>query len=453
MTSNSKLAVFLRHIMQSKQAMWESDLEEMARSRRVFVRIARVLTEIGIEIWEGQLTLRAMSLVYTTLLSLIPLLAISFSVLKGFGVHRDIEPFLITFLAPLGDKAEEIAFRFVQFIDNTKVSVLGYLGFALLFYAVVSLMQKVESAFNYVWRVNRNRTIAERIRDYLTLIIVGPTLMFVATGMWASILGTDIMERVAGIVPLGWLIHLVTRILPVLLIIVAFAFVYALVPNTKVHWRPALVGGVVAGALWNIGGVGFAVFVSNSANYPTIYSSFATAIFFMIWLYVAWMILLIGGSISFHVQNPCVASRFRQPLRLSNRMRERLALAITAAVGRRFYAGESPHTAASLTEQLRLPGSAVDEVLAMLESARILIRAGGEGITYVPARSWESVSVQELMSCVRTHGEDAVLALEKITDASIAEVWTQFENALCESVDNVSLKDLSLVNHSNRSTA
>ena len=423
----------------------------MSSSRRALVRGVRVACHVGRDIWEGQLTLRAMSLVYTTLLSLIPLFAISFSVLKGFGVHREIEPFLITFLAPLGERAEEIAVRLVEFIDNTSVSVLGYAGFALLFFAVVSLMQKIERAFNYVWHVSRDRTFTERIRDYLTLVIVGPTLMFAAAGMWASILGTDIIDRFAEVAPLGWLINSLTRMLPVLVIIIAFSFIYAFVPNTKVRWQPALIGGIIAGLMWNLGGVGFALFVGSSANYPAIYSSFATAIFFMIWLYLAWMILLIGGSISFYLQNPQPLSLHHQQLTLSNRTKEKLALAIAAAVASRYYAGERPHSTASLTELLGLPTSLVDEVVAALEARGLLVRTGEGSPAYVPARSWETVSVGDLMDCIRAHGEDAQLTPDAVTEELIAEVWGRYERALNASVENVSLRELALAVRSQRS--
>lgn len=416
----------------------------MSAPQRALVQCVRVIACVARDLWEGQLTLRAMSLVYTTILSLIPLFAISFSVLKGFGVHRDIEPFLVTFLAPLGDRAEEIALRLVEFIDNTSVSILGYAGFALLFFAVISLMHKIERAFNYVWHVARDRSFAERVRDYLTVVIVGPTLMFAATGIWASILGTDIIERFAEVAPLGWLINLVTRVLPVLLIIAAFTFIYAFVPNTKVRWRPALIGGIVSGVMWNVGGLGFAFFVGSSANYPAIYSSFATAIFFMIWLYLAWMILLIGGSISFYLQNPPSAALEDRRMTLSNRTREKLALAIAVAVGNRFYAGLPPHSAASLTEHLGVPTPMIEEVVSALEARGLLMRAGEDATSYVPARSWETVSVRDLMSYVRAHGEHEWLTPDAVADPSIAEVWNRFESALSTSVDDVSLRDLSL---------
>ncbi len=412
----------------------------MSGAKRLLARSVRIFTQVAKDIWDGQLTLRAMSLVYTTLLSLVPLLAISFSVLKGFGVHREIEPFLITFLAPLGDKAEEIALRFVEFIDNTSVSVLGYVGFGMLFYAVISLMQKIERAFNFVWRVDRDRSFSERVRDYLTLIFIGPTLMVAATGIWATVMGTNFVETMAGVAPLGWLLDVASRAIPIALVIFTFTFVYAFVPNTKVRWQPALIGGVISGLLWNAGGLGFAAFVGSSGNYSAIYSGFATAIFFMIWLYVAWMILLVGCSISFYIQNPYFASQ--KTLVFSIRMREKLAFAIAAAIAERYYRGEAPHSAASIADQLGVPAQMVDSVLASMEAGQLLIRTQSQDTGFVPARSWEAVPISVLIACIRTHDESASRSALAMEDPRVSALWDQFEAGLASGVEGLTLKDL-----------
>lgn len=412
----------------------------MSRARRLLARSVRILTQIAKDIWEGQLTLRAMSLVYTTLLSLVPLLAISFSVLKGFGVHREIEPFLITFLAPLGDKAEEIALRFVEFIDNTSVSVLGYVGFGMLFYAVISLMQKIERAFNFVWHVEHDRSFSERVRDYLTLIFVGPTLMVAATGIWATIMNTSTVETLAGVAPLGWMLDLATRAIPIALVIFTFTFVYTFVPNIKVHWRPALVGGVISGLLWNAGGLGFAAFVGNSGNYSAIYSGFATAIFFMIWLYVAWMILLIGCSISFYIQNPFFASQ--QSVDMSIRMREKLAFAIAALIGKRYYQGQSPLSVDSIADRMAVPAQLVESVLEPMEAEQLVIRTQGKDPGYVPARSWESIPISDLITCIRRHDESIIRTTMTMQNAHASSMWDSFEEGLTSGVVGYTLKDL-----------
>lgn len=444
MKKTLKTSRYQNFVENLRYEIWERDLAALSRFRRVIVESVRIIWQVSKDIWDGELTLRAMSLVYTTLLSLIPLLAISFSVLKGFGVHREIEPFLISYLAPLGEKAEEIGHLLVAFVENTNVAVLGYVGFALLFFAIVSLLQKIELAFNFVWHVTLNRSFTDRIRDYLALVIVGPTLMFAATGVWASILGTNIMEQIGRTRPLGWLLNAMTHALPVFLVIIAFTFIYIFVPNVKVRWPPALIGGIVAGILWNIGGVGFAIFVGNSANYSAIYSSFAAAVFFMIWLYVAWMILLIGGSISFYVQNPTCVSKTRQPSFLSNRIKEKLALAIAVAVGRRFYSDEPPHTAASLTRQLCVPASAINVALAALEAKGLIARGSEEAASFFPAHAWDTVSVGDLITRIRTHGEGSSLNPDDIADASIAEVWERLDVALANTAADVTLRDLSV---------
>ncbi|MCR9260464.1 MAG: YihY family inner membrane protein [Pseudomonadaceae bacterium] len=423
-----------------KTHVWHRDLADMSRARRLLARSVRILTQIAKDIWEGQLTLRAMSLVYTTLLSLVPLLAISFSVLKGFGVHREIEPFLITFLAPLGDKAEEIALRFVEFIDNTSVSVLGYVGFGMLFYAVISLMQKIERAFNFVWHVEHDRSFSERVRDYLTLIFVGPTLMVAATGIWATIMNTSTVETLAGVAPLGWMLDLATRAIPIALVIFTFTFVYTFVPNIKVHWRPALVGGVISGLLWNAGGLGFAAFVGNSGNYSAIYSGFATAIFFMIWLYVAWMILLIGCSISFYIQNPFFASQ--QSVDMSIRMREKLAFAIAALIGKRYYQGQSPLSVDSIADRMAVPAQLVESVLEPMEAEQLVIRTQGKDPGYVPARSWESIPISDLITCIRRHDESIIRTTMTMQNAHASSMWDSFEEGLTSGVVGYTLKDL-----------
>jgi membrane protein len=141
------------------------------------VRLAIVLVR---DLAQGQLTLRAMSLVYTTLLSIVPLLALSFSVLKAFGVHNQAEPMLRKFLAPLGEKGEEVSHQIIGFIQNMNVGVLGSVGLALLLYTSVSLIQKIEESFNHIWHISHARNLGERFSRYLSVLLVGPILLFLA---------------------------------------------------------------------------------------------------------------------------------------------------------------------------------------------------------------------------------------------------------------------------------
>ena len=262
--------------------LWGPNAAAMPLARRVLLWPARFLYAIVRDLSEAQLTLRAMSLVYTTLLSIVPLLAFSFSVLKGFGVHRQIEPLLYEFLAPLGDKGAEITSQVIAFVENVRGGVLGGVGLALLVFTVISMIQKVEDTFNHIWQVQKSRSFASRFSDYLSVILVGPMLMVTAMGLLATVNSSTAMQAITDVEPFGSLVAAIGRLAPMVLVIAVFTFVYAFVPNTSVRLRAAMVGAAVAGAAWTLGGSLFASIVVGSTRYAAIYSSFAIAIIALI---------------------------------------------------------------------------------------------------------------------------------------------------------------------------
>src|SRR4029450_6742990 len=168
------------------------------------------------DVLQGQLTPRAVTLVYTTLLSIVPLIALSFSVLKGFGVHQEIEPLLQNFLMPLGEKGAEVTARIVEFVDRVRGDLLGIVGLVFLIITVVSLIQKVEEACNYVWQVDRPRSLARRMSEYLSILLVGPVLMVAALALIASIASSALVNRIAAIEPVGTTLLLIGKPSPFL---------------------------------------------------------------------------------------------------------------------------------------------------------------------------------------------------------------------------------------------
>jgi membrane protein len=365
--------------------------------QRVLVEPLRLIWAVGRDIAAGQITLRAMSLVYTTLLALVPLLAISFSILKGFGVHNQIEPFLQNALEPLGERRDEVVSRIVTFVDNVQVGVLGSVGFLLLFYTAVSLMQKIEHAFNEVWQVSGARSFSERFKDYLTVIIIGPVLVFSSIGLTATVMADPVVERITSIQPVGWLVELATRLVPIAMVVLAFTFIYVFVPHTRVRLVPALTGGLVAGVLWHGVGWLFAGFVAQANRYEAIYSGFATPILFMIWLYVGWLILLVGASIAFYRQHPEYLIGRRLASDLSPADTLRLALDAVCLVGQRFYAGEPAPDTPWMAHRLRVPERAVREVLEPLEWEGILAASNTNPPAFLPGRPWETTSVHHVL--------------------------------------------------------
>ena len=430
------------------QAVWQADLDSLPRGRRWIIRWIRLTYAVGRDLASGQLSLRATSLVYTTLLSLVPLLAVSFSVLKALGVHNQIEPSLRNFLAPLGERGAEISSRIIGFVENISVGVLGSVGLALLLYTVVSLIQKIEEAFNYVWHVKRLRSLGQRFSGYLSVILIGPVLVFSAMGTTASLMATDVAQRLVAIEPLGELVDVATQLLPYLLIIAAFAFVYAFVPNTSVRLRSAWVGALLAGVLWQSVGGAFASFIVNSTKYTAIYSGLAILVVFMIWVYLAWLILLVGASIAFYHQHPEYVMLRSREMRLSSRVQEALGLTVMFLVADSHYRGGSPWGAEDLAEHVGLPLDAVQHILGGLERHGLLIRAGDGPAVFVPGVAPESVLLKDLMNTIRTMDEDAdpASATVALTEPACGIVQT-VQRGVGDSLANRTLRDWVMAEH------
>lgn len=412
--------------------LWAPTTEDASWSARLLRSATRLFYMVGYDLLRGTLTLRAMSLVYTTLLSTVPLLAFSFSVLKGFGVHNQLEPLLLNLVAPLGEKGQQLAQQIIGFVDNMKVGVLGALGLGLLIYTVISLMQKVESSLNHIWRVSTRRNLAQRFSDYLSVLLVGPVLVFTALGVTGSIMGMDWVGQIAALEPLRTLVAVGATLVPYLLIIGAFTFVYSFVPNTTVHLRSALIGAAVAGVLWETVGWGFASFMANSTKYTAIYSGFAIVILAMVWIYLAWLILLLGASFAFYHQHPQYQSRRPGEFQLCIMEIERLAVRAMLAIGRRYVAGQEPWSARQLATNLTAPLRETELVLQAMSAHGWLMATREGSPRYLPGRPLDLITVSDVLRAVRHYPDRA----KRFTDAESAHVSALLD----EVIDNAATR-------------
>lgn len=389
-------------------ARWQArlfDPQETSPIPPALLAPARLLWVLGRDILEGQLTMRAMSLVYTTLLSLVPVLALAFSVLKALGVHNQLEPILLEALAPLGPRAEEVTANVIGFVENIQVGVLGSLGVALLFYAAVSMIQKVEGSFNFIWRIEQARPFSQRVGEYLAVLTVGPVLVFSALGVTATLLSSELVLHLSRVEPFGLLIATLTRLLPYLLVIGAFSFLYSFIPNTRVRLLPALAGGLLAGVLWQTASLAFARFVASASSYNAVYSGFAIFLFLLIWLYVGWLILLTGCQLAFYLQNPGHVRPTRTPPLLASRTAEYLGLAVMMWVTRAFVRAEPPPNADDMAEGLNAAPEHVQRQIAVLCHHGLLVEIGGRPSRWMPGVDPAQLSLARLWRLIRAGTE------------------------------------------------
>ena len=402
-------------------------------------RILRYPYALARDVVRGDLTLRGMSLVYTTLLSIVPLIALSFSVLKGLGFHRELEPVLYTFLEPLGEKAGEITTQVMQFVDNVQSGVLGSIGLIFLLYTVISMVQKVEESFNFVWRVEQPRSFGRRFSEYLSVMIVGPTVIVGAFGMMAAVQSSAFMQRISQYEPFGTILLVLGRLTPYFLVIGVFSFLYGFIPNTRVYLRAALTGGVVAGMAWTASGMIFTSFVSAGGGTMVIYAGFAIVIAALIWLHISWLILLLGAQLAFYVQNPQYLRPGRGEIQLNSSLRERVALSIMYIIVCDFRTTQRRWTTNDLAEHLQLPGAALGPIVTALERKGLLTVTDED--TWLPARDPAVIELIEVLDAVRK--DEAGPRLSRIRDVAPAvDAARAAELALKESVKGKTVMDL-----------
>jgi len=384
------------------------------------------------------LNLQAMSLTYSTLLSLVPFLAVMFSVLKAFGVQNVLEPFLAQMLQPLGAEASPVTNKIINFVENIRIGILGAAGLAMLFYTVVTLVAKIEDALNQIWRSPRSRSWGQRTTAYLSVVLVGPVMVFTALALTASAQSYWLVARLFKIGFVSYVFTLTTSVMPFVLLCATFTFLYKFIPYTKVRLRSALVGGAAAGILWQLVGVGFAAFVANSAQYAAIYSSFAIMIVFLIWLYVGWLIFLVGAEVAYFHQHPHAFIREALHGTGGHRFQEWLALSAMVEITRRHFSDGPPWKPTELAASFGV--SSLENFIDDFVRAGILLRSlEPEGVAL--ARPPESVTVNDVLDIV----SDST-AHELRNPGPATGILTRRDRAVHDALEGITLKSLAADN-------
>jgi membrane protein len=419
--------------------VWGDLLTKYGLPGRIVISVLRNAYAVLRDIFSGQLTLRAMSLVYTTLLSIVPLIAFSFSVLKGLGVHKELEAKLYTVLEPLGDKGVEITTQVMDIVHKVDGSVLGGIGLAFFIYTAITMVQKIEEAFNYVWYVTKPRSFAKRFTEYMLVLLIGPLAIAIALGAIASVGNESVVLWLSENSVFGPVFSATSKLTPYLLITGVFTFLYWYMPNTKVSLRSALVGGLSGGIMWATLGMVFAAFLANSARTQAIYASFAIAITTLIWLYLNWLILLIGSQIAFYFQNPAYLRIGRREPRLSNAMRERVALNIMYLVGKEFRNPVLGVNLRNLSRTLRIPSITLAPIASGLEASGLITTNESEAL--LPGREMSRIALGEILAVVRLDGETGSHRDPK-WDSPIEVLGKSLDDAIAETIAEKSLADL-----------
>ena len=360
----------------------------------LFRRPLEVGAHILWKFWRDGCPQRAASLAYTTLLSLVPSLAVAFAMLKGFGgldsIQARVEDLVYTHLVTTSSlQAADYIQKFTERVD---AGTIGTVGFLALIITAVSLLNTVAGAFNTVWGVEDRRSLKDRFLTFFALIILGPLLFGASISITGTILHSKVWTRLS-IPGLGPALSL---LVPLLLTWAGFLLLYVVIPSAPLRLRPALLASLFVAATWEFVKIGFEWYVANVASYGKLYASLSVIPVFLLWLYVGWVIALLGFEVAFFLQHP---EACRGPVTLraaSATVPAREAIRTFVAVAEAFVKGGKPVTAVQVSQQVLIPEGMAFEALAGLERQGYVARVAAPAGAYLPRRAPSSVKVADL---------------------------------------------------------
>lgn len=395
-----------------REELWDTNVSTLPRIKKFFVALTRIVAIVYRGIVYDKCGLQASALTYLTLMSMVPVLALMFSASKGLGaqellmeqiglkpIPETLEYQIIegTWADQLPEQFETVIQKVLQAVEKANIKTLGSIGLAILFWTVIRVMGKIENIFNTIWGIKESRTLFRRFADYVSILVVVPVLMLCATSVKAFLAS----DKAVGMARehLGSLATIYEMSLnwsAFFIVVLAFSFLFMFMPNTRVKFFPALLAGVISGALW-IGIQEFYFFAQiGVAKYNPIYGTFAVIPFFLFWLFCSWLTVLFGAEISFAIQNHRTYELEQQADEATPATRLKLALLVTYDISRRHYSGEKPWSENAFTQGQNVSVRLVREVLHTLATHSIVREVADCEGCYLPARDVENITMDDV---------------------------------------------------------
>lgn len=384
------------------------------------------------------------ALTFYTLISIVPVLALVFAVVKGFGLAESLVQNLYSLLPQMPEVVDYV----VSFANNTLArtsgGVVAAISLLTLLWAVVRLFESIEANFNKIWEVKSTRNLVRKYSDYITVVIIAPLLWIVATSA-----GTYARQMLG--IEGAWWLNMASRLFSLVLVWAMFTLVYLVLPNTKVRLRSALMAGVFAGTGFFLFQALFLFLMKWMTSYSAIYGSFAALPLFLLWMQNSWSILLIGCELSFALQNEKRYDEERELPMISHDHAQKLMVAIVCYVARSFVRGEGAVSLAAVREALGIPSRIASKLISLLVEADVLneVKCDEEvyDVAYAPARDVTRMRVCDVLEAVEQYSEheeknmvsrvQVTLTAQEVVDgvkrAAAADEWNK---TIVELIDN-----------------
>jgi membrane protein len=420
--------------------IWRTDLRDSSKRRGFIIRQIRIMVFAFRGFFEDRAALRASSLTYFTMLSIVPILAMGFGIAKGFGFEERMNTVIDnTFqgqenlIKPIKDLANNL-------LDNTNGGVVAGIGFIILFWSVIQVLNNIELSFNDIWQVKKARSPVRKFSDYLAIMIVSPFAIALSGSFMVRI--QSMADSVDLIKPI---LMFLIKTVPYVSIWLLFTLIYIVMPNTKVKFKYALIAGIVAGSLALIVQWGYFEFQIGVTRFNTLYGSFAAIPLFLMWLQITWLIVLMGAEISFAYQNIESYEHEETALKLSHDNKRILTLLIAHNIVKNFEEGGKAKSVEQLGHDLKIPVRLLSELVFEMVESGILAELASENPkdrSYQPALDINKLSVNELYMRLEKMGGENMIVQETDKLDKVMKIHEHLLDAMRESPSNVLLKDI-----------
>ena len=432
MKINELYTFFTDTIFRRKDTEWRNPVT------RLLVRFYKLIYFMVRGLMSHGTLVRSAALTYYTVMSIVPVVAVIFAVVKGFGFSDRLQSSLYE-LFP--QQAEVLDYLF-SFVDNalarTQGGLVATVALVMLFWSIIQVFSSIESAFNNIWEVKSTRSIARQWGDYLAVILIVPILWVVANSVGRytkELLGEN-----------TWYFLLLSKFMSMIFIWIMFTLLYLIIPNAKVKLRSALTAGIAAGTIFLLFQWGYVYAQKAMTSYNAIYGSFAALPLFLIWIQISWEILLIGGELSFTYQNIARFGEEQEWRHISYDQRRQVMLATMLLIVRNFRDRGGAIPVDELREKLNLPTRVVNDVLFQLTCAGQLIevhKSDDERETsYAPAYDITQMTVYGLLQAVEQHGDQRLEFTPSADIEHVEEVLNRLTGEALHSKENRRLIDL-----------
>ncbi len=436
-----------QHIIHFFQVdIWRTSPDELPPLKRLFYEILKILY-LAIRFFTTKRVVnQAAALTYSTLLAIVPIMAVVFAIARGFGYSIYIEVWFREAFSSQPQAAEVIIGFVNSYLVHTKSGIFLGVGLIFMLYTVLMLVSNIEATFNEIWQVKKPRSIFRTFTDYLAMFFMFPILIVLSSGL--SIYMVTLSHSLNGYVLLGPAVRFLINISPYFLMSALFIALYVFMPNTHVKVKNAIVPGILSGIAMQW----LQFFYINSqiwmTSYNAIYGSFAALPLFMLWIQISWTICLFGAELSYTSQNLDYYDYDTKTSDISLRYQTMLSVILMSRICLRFKNGKRPYTKEELSRETNIPVRIVNDLLFIMVESNLLIEITsdekGEASQYLPAESLSNLSLGVLVDRIEARGKWKIdLPLGELVSSNWKQVLEMRSNYL-KSLKGVRLEDLTI---------